>query len=183
MESGADFWLSRTTRALITTPRDPELRPRSASRLAARPRPKAPRLLPRARGRCKPPAFCVAAGTRATKLFPLIGVFDRMRPGRMLISSSREWQESDEVKFDEPVQRFVESERLRLECAACANMLTSNTKTTARESRRLSLLSCPPSVACAPSARSSHKGAKKCSNAPQNAKEVILHSPAWRAQR
>ncbi|KAF0135765.1 MAG: hypothetical protein FD148_521 [Methylocystaceae bacterium] len=40
------------------------------------------------------------------------------------------------MKFDEPVQQFVESERLRLECAACANMLTSNTKTTARESRR-----------------------------------------------
>ena len=37
------FWLCRTTRALTTTPRDPELRPRSAPRLAARPRPKAPR--------------------------------------------------------------------------------------------------------------------------------------------
>jgi len=45
-------------------------------------------LLPRAPGRCSPLVFRIAERTRAMKLFPLTGRFERIRPGRMLNSSS-----------------------------------------------------------------------------------------------
>ena len=49
----------------------------------------------------------------------------------------------DEVGISVLRQYLGELYRLRVETAACANMLTSNDKTTAGQSRRLSLLSCP----------------------------------------
>ena len=87
MVSGAALRPCLTSRALITTTRELEVGPCRAPRLAARPLPKAPPRLPRPPPRYSPPAFCVAARTRATKLFPLTGILERMRPGRMLILS------------------------------------------------------------------------------------------------
>lgn len=64
------------------------------------------------------------------------------------------------MEIDASLQRLARAERLRIEIAACVNALKHNDKPTAGQSRRLSLLSCLSSVACAPSAGFAHKGAR-----------------------
>lgn len=74
------------------------------------------------------------------------------------------------MEIDETFEADAEMDRLRIETAACVNALKDNDKPTAGQSRRLSLLSCNNSVACAPSAGLAHKGARpyailrKCEN-------------------
>lgn len=75
----------RTTRALITTPGEWEVRPRSAERLAARPRPKAPR----APERCRSPAFCVDQAPRSSRLGRADAAGSDVA-GRIRMSSSRD---------------------------------------------------------------------------------------------